>query len=223
MKERHTGKAPETVEWHRFFFPGCRFLARSEGVAVLPCALMILASLPLSVAAYAQTPEARQPGRDLSNAGAWQLSARKIDYGRISHMLAPPGREHTTALVFYARGDGLFRLRLKEPLQLTGYLTSLQVMALGSGAGEQLFAVFEDRLGRIVRLPAGKLDQPGWHSLSVLAAGRLRHRPLRVSEEAWVRFVGWDVEADRSRETETAWLLLADAAFQVEPYRMDPP
>lgn len=214
MKERHTGKAPETVEWHRFFSGRNRFLIRRPS---------IVASIPLLFVAYAHTIAAEETGRDLSSAEEWQLSARKIDYGRISHVVAPPGREHTSALFFYGRGDGLFRLRLKKPLQLTGYLTGLQVMALGSGAGEQLFAVFEDRPGRMVRLPAGRLEQPGWHSLSVVPAGRLRHRPLRVSEEAWIRFVGWDVEADRSRETETTWLLLADAAFQVEPYRMDPP
>lgn len=228
MKDRHTLKVPKSDKWMHPF-PGARpFLPSAPSWIRMPAAVWKSYAL-LSV--FLAWPVPGQPvgAQDLSvlsRGDAWQLSARRIEYGRISHILSPPGRENSRSLSFFARGDGMFRLRLGKPLRLTGYVTQLQVLALGPGSGESLFAVFQDRLGRYVRLQAGRIDQPGWQSLTIRTAGRLHHRPRRISEEAWVTFLGWDVEASGPGNAPggvTTWLLLAEPTFQIEPYRADPP
>lgn len=145
-------------------------------------------------------------------------------YGRLSFLARPPGRESEPCLAFYGRGRTGIQIRLRHPLRLQGAPRELQIAVLGSGAGDTLFGIFNDRTGKQIRLALGRLpDESRWQVYKKELRGQVRRRPERVAEEAWIEFVGWFIEPDLRRKTETTWLCLGKPIFTTEPYRMDLP
>jgi len=126
--------------------------------------------------------------------------------------------ERSLGLIFRARTT--VTLRLKKPLRLPGFTTSIHLRLEGFRGAETVYALFVDRRGKTHRIPMGRADAYGFQEWQTDLRGKLAFRPQRLSEASYVDFIGWNIEPDLRQAERSTYILLRQPVFDVRPYDM---
>ena len=100
----------------------------------------------------------------------------------ISGLSAGPVAESESHLyVSYrgAAGSG-FRIALREPMRVHGFVRELSIYVFGHDRGDQLWIEISDQTGQVHRLGLGRLDFSGWRRLSASVPPAVRQQPTHV-------------------------------------------
>lgn len=126
--------------------------------------------------------------------------------------------ERSLGLIFRARTA--ITLRLKKPIRLYGFTTTIHLRLEGFRGAETVYALFVDRRGKTHRIAMGRADSYGFQEWQADLRGKLVFRPERLSETSYVDFVGWNIEPDLRQAERSTYIILRQPVFDVRPYDM---
>lgn len=126
--------------------------------------------------------------------------------------------ERSLGLIFRARTA--VTLRLKKPLRLHGFTTSIHLRLEGFRGAETVYALFVDRRGKTHRVLMGRADNYGFQEWHADLRGKLVFRPQRLSETSYVDFVGWNIEPDLRQAERSTYIIMRQPVFDMRPYDM---
>ncbi|MCB1324451.1 MAG: hypothetical protein H7A21_10600 [Spirochaetales bacterium] len=144
----------------------------------------------------------------------------------VSDLAPGPVRESESHLYVAYRGavGSGFRVALREPMRVRGFVRELSVYVFGYDRADQLWIEISDQTGQVHRLGLGRLDFGGWRRLTAVVPPAVRQQPPHVlSPDSGILLRGFQVEPVASSAGSPCLFYLDQLEALTTPYLRLPP